>query len=57
MAEVASSSSDESSNVVSFPDCLSGRRVLLALVPDGILLPLKALLAPIMHPLKLIKCQ
>ena len=35
MAEVASSSSDESSNVLSFRDRLTGRRVLLALVRGG----------------------
>ena len=35
MAEVASSSSDESSNVLSFRDRLTARRVLLALVRGG----------------------
>ena len=42
MAEVASSSSsssDESPNVLAFPDCLNGGTVFLALVPDGILQP------------------
>jgi hypothetical protein len=57
MAEVASSSSDESSNVLSFRDCLAGRRVLLALVPDGILQSPEELRAPIMRPLELIKYQ
>ncbi len=55
MAEVASSSSDESSNVLSFRDCLAGRRVSLALVSDGILQSPKELYAHIMDPLKLIK--
>jgi hypothetical protein len=58
MAEVASSSSsDESPNVLSFPDCLYGGTVFLTLVPDGILQSPKQLLAPIMDPLKLIKRQ
>ena len=42
MAEVASSSSsssDVSPNVLSFPDCLNGGTVFLALVPDGTLQP------------------
>jgi hypothetical protein len=55
MAEVASSSSDESSNVLAFPDHLAGRRVLLALVHDGILQSPKKLYAHIKGPLKLIK--
>ena len=54
MAEVASSSS-ESSNVLSFRDCLAGRRVLLALVPDGILQSPKQLRAQIKSPLELVK--
>ena len=54
MAEAASSSSDESPNVLAFPDCLNGRTVFLALVPDGILLSPKELRAQIMGgPLKL----
>ena len=57
MAEVASSSDDESSNVLSFRDCLTGTRVLLALVPDGILQSPKKLYAHIMHPLELIKSE
>jgi hypothetical protein len=55
MAEVASSSSDESPNVLAFPDCLNGGTVFLALVPDGILQPPKKLRAQIMRVLKLIK--
>jgi hypothetical protein len=57
MAEVASSFSDESSKVLSFCDCLAGKPVLLALVPDGILQSPKELLAPIMGPLELFKRQ
>jgi hypothetical protein len=56
-AEVASSSAHESPNVLAFPDCLNGRTVFLALVPDGILLSPKKLREQIMRPLKLIKCQ
>ena len=56
MAEVASSSSDKSSNVLSFRDCLAGRRVSLALVPDGGKLQSPAQLrAQIMRPLELMK--
>ena len=43
--------------VLAFRDCLAGRRVVLALNPDGILLSPKELLALIMHPLELIKSQ
>ena len=58
MAEVASSSSDESSNVLSFRDCLAGRRVFLALVPDGGKLQSpKHLRAQIKRVLKLIKAE
>ncbi len=57
ISEVASSSSDESSNVLSFRDCLAGRRVSLALVHDGILQSPKQLRAQIKGPLKLIKSQ
>ena len=52
MAEVASSSSDESSNVLSFPDRLTGRRVLLALVRGGKLQLPKELRALIKSPLE-----
>ena len=58
MAEVTSSSHDESPNVLSFPDCLNGRPVFLALVPvDGKLPSPKELRAQIMRVLKLIKHQ
>ena len=54
MAEAASSSSDESPNVLAFPDCLNGGTVFLALVPDGILQPPTKLRRQIMGgPLKL----
>jgi hypothetical protein len=54
--EVASSSSsDESPNVLAFPDCLNGGTVFLALVPDGILMSPKQLRAQIKRPLELIK--
>ena len=56
MAEAASSSSDESPNVLAFPDCLNGRTVLLALVADGILQTPAQLRAPIMSSLKFFKC-
>ncbi len=52
MAEVASSSSDESSNVLSFRDRRTGRRVLLALVRGGKLQLPKELRAQIMRPLE-----
>jgi hypothetical protein len=64
MAEVASSSDDESgehragdesSNVLSFRDCLNGRTVLIPLVPDGILQSPKQLRAQIKSPLELVK--
>ena len=55
MAEVASSSSDESSNVLSFRDRLTARRVLLALVRGGKLQLPKELRAQIMHPLELMQ--
>ena len=55
MAEVASFFSDESSNVLSFRDCLAGRRVLLALVADGKLQSPKQLRAQIMRPLELMQ--
>ena len=54
MAEVASSSS-MSSNVLSFPDCLTGRRASLALVTDGKLRTPAELRAQIKRPLELIK--
>ena len=57
MAEVASSSSDESSNVLSFRDRLTCRRVLLALVAGGKLQSPKELRAQIMRPLKFFKCH
>jgi hypothetical protein len=65
MAEVASSSSDESSNrwrertlnVLSFRDCLAGRRVSLALVPNGILQSPAQLRAPIMKSLELVMAE
>ena len=56
LAEVLSFSSMPS-NVLSFPDRLTGRRVSLALVADGKLQSCKHLYAQIMHPLKLIKCH
>ena len=52
MAEVASSSDDESSNVLSFHDRLTGRRVLLALVRGGKLQLPKELRAQIKSPLE-----
>jgi len=52
MAEVASSSSDESSNVLSFRDRLIARRVLLALVRGGKLQLPKELRAQIKSPLE-----
>ena len=56
MAEVASSSSDESSDVLSFRDRLTGRRVLLALVFDGKLQLPKELRAQIIKsPLELMQ--
>jgi hypothetical protein len=58
MAEVASSSSDESSNVLSFRDRLTGRRVLLALDRGGKLQLPKELRAQIIKsPLKFFKCH
>ncbi len=58
MAEVASSSSsDESSNVLAFRDCLAGTRVLLYLVPDGILQSPKQLLEPIISQINFFKRQ
>jgi hypothetical protein len=57
MAEVASSPIDESSNVLSFRDCLAGRRVSLALVPDGILQSPEQLRAPIMKLLEFIMAE
>jgi hypothetical protein len=53
--QVASSSSDESSNVLSIPDRRTGRRVLLALVNGGKLQLPKELRAQIMRPLKFFK--
>jgi hypothetical protein len=53
LAEVASSSS-VSSNVLSFPDRLSGRRVSLALFADGNLLSPAQLRAQIQRPLELV---
>ena len=55
MAEVASSSSDESSNVLLFPDHLTGRRVSLDLVADGKLQSRQQLYAHIMRPLELMQ--
>ena len=55
MAEVASSSSDESSNVLSFRDRLTARRVLLALVRGGKLQLPKELRAQIKSPLQLMQ--
>ena len=62
MAEVASSSSssssDESPNVLAFPDCLTGTRVAIVIDPVGGKLPSpKELRAQIMRVLKLIKRQ
>jgi hypothetical protein len=60
MAEVASSassSSDESPNVLAFPDCLNGRTLFLALVPGVILQSPKELRAQIMRVLKLFKLE
>jgi hypothetical protein len=57
IAEDSSSFSDESSNVLSFRDCLAGTRMLLALEPDGILQSPKQLYALIMRPLELINCH
>jgi hypothetical protein len=57
MAEVASSSSDESPYVLVFPDCLNGGTVILYLVPDSILQTPKQLRAHIMRPLEFIKCH
>ena len=56
MTEAASSSSDESPNVLAFPYCLNGRTVLLALVADGILQTPAQLRAQIMRVLELFKC-
>jgi hypothetical protein len=50
-----SSSSSMPSNVLVFPDRLTGRRVLLALVADGKLQTPAQLRTQIMHPLELIK--
>jgi hypothetical protein len=56
MAEVASSSSDESPNVLAFPDCLTGTRVAIVIVHDGgKLLSPKKLYVQIMRPLKLMQ--
>ena len=58
MAEVASSSSHESPNVLAFPDCLTGTRVEIDIGPVGGKLPSpKELRAQIMRVLKLIKRQ
>ena len=59
MAEVASSSSHESSNVLNLAisDCLTGRTVFVALVPGGKLLSPKELRAQIMRVLRLFKCH
>ena len=46
-----------SSAPLSFPDCLTGRRVSLALVADGKLQSRQQLYAHIMHPLELIKTE
>jgi hypothetical protein len=56
MAEVASSSSHESPNVLAFPDCLTGTRVAIVFDPVGGKLPLpKELRAQIMRPLELMQ--
>jgi hypothetical protein len=56
MAEVASSSSDESSNILSFPDCLNGTRVSLVIVLDGGKLQSpKELRAQIIRPVELMQ--
>ena len=57
MAEAASSSSDESPNVLAFPYCLNGRTVLLAIVADGKLQTPAQLRAQIMRVLELIKAE
>jgi hypothetical protein len=56
MTQFASFSSD-SSDVLSFPDHLTGRRVSLALVLDGILQSPAQLRAPIMQPLEFIVAE
>ncbi len=56
MGQVESSSSD-SSNVLSFPDHLTGRRASLALVADGKLLLPAQLRAQITRPLELVKAE
>ena len=56
MAEVASSSSDESPNILVFPDCLTGTRVAIVIDPVGGKLPSpKELRAQIKRPLELMK--
>jgi hypothetical protein len=55
MSAVASSSSDESPNVLAFPDRFAGRRVSIVLVIDGILQSPKKLFTQIMRPLELIQ--
>ena len=54
-APSVNSSSSMSSNVLSFPDRLTGRRVSLALVADGKLQSLQQLYAQIMRPLELMQ--
>ncbi len=49
------SSSSVSSNVLAFPDCLTGRRVSLALVADGKLQSRQQLYTHIMRPLELMQ--
>ncbi len=56
MAEVASSSSHESPNVLAFPDCLTGTRVAIVIVLDGGKLQSRQqLYAHIMRPLELMQ--
>ncbi len=45
----------ESSNLLSFPDHLTGRRVSLALVADGKLQSIEQLYAQITHPIELMQ--
>ena len=55
MAEIAFSSTTVASNVLAVPDCLTGRRVSLALVADGKLKSHDQLYAQILHPLELMQ--
>ena len=57
MAQAASSSSDSSSNVLSFPDHLTGRTMSLALVANGELRLPKELRAQIKRVLKLMMAE